>query len=298
MVTLNKKNELSVSKSSVLSTRGITLIELLLAMSLLTIIISVAGSMMIFSNKSQATVQIEYQIQSDMRLASEKLNQEIRYSSAVFMMNENQYRNSGDLKSDWNYVALSDDKTEIVQYLWNDSTGLHDKKVLVHAQDGILYGLSFKGVISDSKLVHFKLDGFTSGNTDSKVSVSTTLNAVNSAVVDDSGTNLAPSLALAYRADDIPDPDKVTVAVTMVLDKSGSMGYQMGGIGNGSTAIRMQVMKEKAKALIDIFAEMNNVYISLVPFSTNANNPGNFLNASTNKSALKNAIDGLNVSGL
>lgn len=297
MVTLNKKNELSVSKSSVLSTRGITLIELLIAMSLLTLIISVAGSMMIFSNKSQATVQIEYQIQSDMRLASEKLNQEIRYSSAVFMMNENQYRNSGDLKSDWNYVALCDDKTEIVQYIWNDSTGLHDKKVLVHAQDGILYGLSFKGVISDSKLVHFKLDGFTSGSTDSKVSVSTTLNAVNSAVVDDSGTNLAPSLALAYRADDIPDPDKVTVAVTMVLDKSGSMGYQMGGIGNGSTAVRMQVMKEKAKALIDIFAEMNNVYISLVPFSTNANNPGNFLNASTNKSALKNAIDGLNANG-
>lgn len=299
MVAIKKRKDIFLSLDNNQGTSGFTLIELIIAMAFLAVIITLAGTIMVFSNKAQAVVSKEFQIQSDMRIATEILNQEIRYSSAVFMMNENQYKNSSDIKSEWNYVVLSDDKKEVKHYLWDASSGTHKITSLVKAQDHLIFGLNFNGVNSDSKLVHFKLDGFSEGSSTAKISVSTTLNAINSAVVDDSGTLLAPSLALAYRSDDIPDPDKVTVAVTMVLDESGSMAYKMGGDGIGKDEIRTEVLKEKAKELIDTFSDMENVSISLIPFSTNANKAYDFLSPSisTNKVILKNRIDSLNKVG-
>ena len=273
---------------------GVTLIELILAVSIISIVISLAGTMMVFSTKSQATVSSEFQIQSDMRLASEILNQELRYSSAVFLLNENQFKDSSDLKSGWSYFALSDDDRAIVHYVWNESTSTHEQVSMVRAQNNTLYKLIFSDVDSDSRMINFKLDGYIEGSSESKASVSSVLNALNSAVVDNSGTLISPAIALAYRSDDIPDPEKVKIAVTMVLDKSGSMGYEIGG---GSTDIRISVMKEKAKELIDTFYDMDNVYISLIPFSGNANDPGAFLKVKDNKVSLKNSIDSLTASG-
>lgn len=273
---------------------GFTLIELIIAMSLIVIIVSLAVTMIIFSTKSQATVSREFDIQSDMRIASEIVNQELRYSTAVFMLNEHQFEDSSDLKSGWNYFTLSDDDREIVHYVWDKSTNTHRQESMVRAQDNLLYNLTFKGVDSDSRMINFELDGYIDGSSESKVSVSSVLNALNSAVVDDSGTPISPAVTLAYRSDDIPDPEKIKIAVTMVLDKSGSMGYQMGG---GNTDIRISVMKEKAKELIDTFADMDNVYVSLISFSTNANNPGAFLKAADNKVSLKNSIDSLVANG-
>lgn len=277
--------------------KGVTLVELIIVIAIIGIVISLAGTMMTFSIKSQAAVSKEFQIQSDMRLASEIINQELRYSSAVFMLNEHQYSDSSDLKSGWDYFTLSDDKKEIVRYVWDDSSSSHKKISLVKEQDNILYNLILDGVKEDSRMINFKLDGYFEGGSGTKVTVSTILNALNAAVVDNSGTPISPAITLAYRSDDIPDPEKVKVAVTMVLDKSGSMGYQMGGTGEGSSSIRISVMKEKAKELIDTFANMDNVYISLISFSTNANNPGPFLKASTNKIALQNSIDSLVANG-
>jgi prepilin-type N-terminal cleavage/methylation domain-containing protein len=273
---------------------GFTLIELIIAMSIVVVIISLAGTMMTFSTKSQAAVNREFQIQSDMRLASEILNQELRYSSAVFMLNGHQYEDSSDLKSGWSYFTLSDDDKEIVHYVWDKTANTHRQVIMVSAQDNILYSLHFNGVVSDSRMINFNLDGYIVGSSGSKVSVSSVLNALNSAVVDDSGTPISPAIALAYRSDDIPDSEKAKVAVTMVLDKSGSMGYAMGG---GNSDIRISVMMQKAKELIDTFASMDNVYISLIPFSTNANNPGAFLKAKDNQVSLGNSIDSLTASG-
>ena len=273
---------------------GFTLIELIIVMSIAIIIISSAGTIITFSMKSQAAVNKEFQIQSEMRLASEVLNQELRYSSAVFMLNEHQYQNSSNLKSGWSYFTLSDDDKEIVHYVWDKGAGVHKKVSMIKAQDDILFNMVFDGVITDSRMINFNLDVYTEGGGGTKLSVSSVLNALNAAVVDNSGTPISPAVTLAYRSDNIPNPENVRVAVTMVLDRSGSMGDQMGG---GNNAIRIQVMKEKAKELIDTFANMDNVYVSLIPFSTNANSPGSFVKAKDNKTSLKNSIDSLNANG-
>lgn len=276
------------------SKRGITLIELIIAISLVAMIIGTAGTIMVFSMRSQDVVSREYQVQADMRVASEVVNQQVRHATAVFMLNEDQFTDSGDLKDGWNYFALSDDQQEIVQYTWNEISGTHEVKELVKEQPNLFYGMSFHSVLSEERMVEFNLTGHLDNGGSVKVSISSILNALNSAVVDDSGTLMAPAIALAYRSEDIPDPEKIKVAVTMVLDKSGSMGYEM---GDGNTDIRMTIMKEKASELIDTFADMDNVYVSLVPFSANANNPGAFLKASDHKDALKTSINGLIANG-
>lgn len=284
-------------QTSVRFTNGVTLIELLITLSLLGVIILIASTMLIFSNRSQSVISKEFQIHSDMRVASEILNREIRYSSAIFLINENQFRDSRDVVNEWNYIAVSDERDEIIHYVWDESIGKHKPISLVKSSDGMLYGLDFHGVSSNSRLVNFTLSGYTKGSAQPKVSVSTTLNAINAAVVDDSSTMMAPSHTIAYRTDDIPDPDKINVAITLVLDTSGSMADKMGGTGPGKDEIRMPIMKEKAKELIDLFSEMSNVYISLIPFNTNANNPWPFVKAETNLVDLKNRVDGYVANG-
>lgn len=285
--------------------KGVTLIELIIAMSLLTMIIGIAGSLITFSSKSQAAISKEYQIQAEMRIASEIVNQQVRYSSAVFLLNKNQFKDAADRKKGWSYVTLSSDKKEIIHHIWDESADSHTPKTLVQAHDGLLYSLNFGDVINESKLVNFKIDGYFENSGSPKVSIESTLNALNSAVVDDSGTSLLPAVTLAYRLDDIPDADKIKVAVTMVLDKSGSMGFKMGGTGTNKDDVRMTIMKQEASKLIDTFKTMDNVYVSLIPFSTNANSPGDFKKADTpangsvlaNSETLKNSINGLNANG-
>ena len=274
--------------------RGFTLVELIIVIAFVSIIISTAGSMMVFSIRSQDVIEKEFQIQADMRLASEVVNQQVRYASAVFLLNSNQYTGSADLKEGWNYFVLSDDKSEIVHYSWNEISGTHDVSQLVKARDGVFYGLRFEGVHDKSQVVKYQLDGHFTDGGNVKVSIKSELNALNSVVVDDSGVGVLPSVSMAYRSEDIPDADKIKVAVTLVLDRSGSMGGIMGGTNND---IRLAVMKAKASELIDTFASMDNVYVSLIPFSTNANNPGAFLLAKDHKDALKTSISGYVANG-
>jgi prepilin-type N-terminal cleavage/methylation domain-containing protein len=275
------------------SNAGVTLIELIIVISLIGIIVAVATRMIVFSVNSQERISTEYQIQSDMRIASEVVNQEVRHASAVFMLNQDQYTDSSDLKDGWNYFATSDDHKEIVHYKWDEISGTHNISSLAEAQSGISYKLSFKRLNSDDKVVKFKLDGYLDRTGNPKVTIESMLDALNSVVVDDLGTTPNPAISLAYRSEDIPDPEKIKVAVTLVLDKSGSMGYQMGG---GNTDIRIDVMRTKSKELIDIFADMDNVYISLVPFSTYAD-AEDFKKAEDEAADLKSDINGLTAGG-
>ena len=278
--------------------RGLTLIELLISLSFVSIIIVLATTMLNFSNKSQTVIGDEFQLQSQMRIAAETLNQEVRYATAVFLMNENQFRSSSDLKNEWNYVALSDDKSEILHYVWDSTSRTHKRNVLVGKQNQLSYQLKFSGSTEDSKLVNFVLDGYASNTINPKATITTTLNAVNSVVVDDSGTLISPSYVLAYRSDETPTPDNLKVAVTLVLDESGSMAEKMGGSGVGKDEYRTNVLKEQAKELIDLFQGMSNVYVSIVPFSNNANGIGPFIKVEGIASEqLKTQINNLKTDG-
>ena len=66
------------------NSNGFTLIEVLLVLGLLSIIILVTTNILIFGVNTNKLTSKEYSLQSDLRRATEKTNELIRYSKAAF----------------------------------------------------------------------------------------------------------------------------------------------------------------------------------------------------------------------
>lgn len=293
--------------------RGFTLVEIIITCALVGVVAMAMMPMIRFAGRAQQITSEEYTIQAQMRTASESITQHMRHATVGFTVTEEQY-DSGRTAG-WSYFALENDNRRIMHYQWDPVTSSHVATTIVEEQPNVSYNLTFKQNQPGSKLIEFQLDGFVDGNEDFKMSVVSDLMALNSVVVQDSGTAMVPAVALAYREDDTPVPqtqvtqNPVKVAVALVLDTSGSMSFDMDGNEppgwpyygsippHDSGDVRIANLKAKANELIDKFADMGNVSISVIPFAANANNPGTFRDAATNAADLKSQISALNASG-
>jgi hypothetical protein len=120
--------------------------------------------------------------------------------------------------------------------------------------------------------------------------VKSEVEALNSLQIIDRGSIPNPSNTLAYRTD--PRPTELSdteAAVTMVLDKSGSMAWKMDGneIGRreNPNLSRMNKLKVEALRLIDGLSSNPNIYLSIIPFDSTANNPQAMLPVRVNDTA-------------
>jgi len=281
---------------------GFTLIEMIIVLALIGLVGSVAGSLINFSVKAEDVVEREYDLQAQVRHTSELLNNAIRDSSVTFTLPDAVFLSAK--KEKWNYFGI-EDKKEIVQYIYNPDTGSHDRKVIVAARDGILYNLYFASVVPGSKLVRYNLDVVRESGDSNAINIVSEVAALNSVAVDDGGSLSNPATAIAYRSDPSPKPEEVTtsnevrIAISLVLDDSGSMDFDMqgkkpGDWGFNSNQVRKNIMKNEAQKLIDQFADLGNIYVSVIPFATTANttsaNPGTMRDTTTEKAELKNEI--------
>ncbi|HWQ78554.1 MAG TPA: VWA domain-containing protein [Anaerovoracaceae bacterium] len=284
---------------------GFTLVELIVTIVLIGMVIGLANIFFNFSFLSEKKVEDEYDLQASMRQASEVLNNTIRNATVTFALPESVFE--GTKKAKWNYFGLEDGK-EIVQYTWDPSAGTHDRKVLLAADPGITYSLYFSQDQPGSKMLIFHLSCLPDGNDAKKIEIETELSALNSVAVDNGGSEDNPAVAIAYRSDPKPNPEvistqeEVTIAITLVLDDSGSMdfdmqGRQQGSHGFDSKNVRKTIMKAQAKKLIGDFAEMGNVMISIIPFADNADRTGAMLSSTAYKDQLLTKINGLDASG-
>lgn len=278
--------------------KGITLVEVILAIAIIGMVISLGTAMLIFSTRSHKIVDEEFQIQSNIRLTSQIISNYIKESSAIFMLNDTYFDNS-NLKNEWDYFALSEDKTQIIQYQWDSASNTHVANVLADSYSGVVYSLSFDKSNDDSLLGGFSLKAVGQSGA-VKASIQNELNALNSVVVDNSGNNSNPAVALAYRTQDIPDPSKPRISVTLVLDKSGSMAWNMAGdtITNGfnNSNSRFAIMKERTVDLLDELEGIGNVHVSVVPFDDDANKSGSYHNLyriNDYKSTLVDLVNGI-----
>lgn len=289
-----------MNKISYKNRHGFTLVELIIVLAIMGIVISLAGTMLVFSTRTHEVVAEEFQIQSDIRLASQVIGNYIRQSSAIFMLNETQF-DSSNLKDEWDYFSVSSDKSQVIQYKWDDTTKTHIPSILAKASPGVLYSLSFEKSIDDSLLGGFSLSATgASGNV--KVDIDNELDALNSVVVDNTGNFGNPSVALAYRTSDIPDPNKPRISITLVLDKSGSMAWNLAGdtITNGynNTNSRLYIMRDKTLDLINELESIGNVHVAVIPFDTNANKSGNYqtlYKIDANKNTIDDLVNGINI---
>ena len=292
-----------IKAASMNNKAGFTLVEIILTLVLIGIVMSVAALFLNFSYKAEKMTESEYDLQSEVRLATEMLNTSIRNSSVTFTLPDDVFLKAK--KDKWNYFGL-ENGNEIVQYQWNGAS--HDRKVLVKAKDGIKYNLYFEQNQPGSKLIEYNLEAVREGSDSKSIAVKSELAALNSITVDDGGSAANPATAIAYRSDPRPMPEEittkeeVTIAISLVLDDSGSMDFDMNGHEPGSwyfdsSKVRKTIMKTEANKLVDQFAGLGNIKVSVVPFATTANNPGNMLDATGNKETLKTRINGLDAVG-
>jgi uncharacterized protein YegL len=248
-------------------------------------------------------VENEFELQASMREASTILNNSIRKASVTFTLTKDVFEDEEPAEK-WNYFGV-EHGNEIVQYTWNGTD--HDREVLLTAADGITYNLYFKVIDPQKKLIQFNLECIQADNDREKITVETVLSALNSVAVDEGGSIDNPAAAIAFRSDPTPNPEVVTtqtevnIVVALVLDDSGSMDEDMSGKSPGdwgfnSSNVRKTIMKSKACALIDDFAE-SNFQVCVIPFATNADRAGTIMSCEDNAAALKTTINSLNASG-
>lgn len=277
--------------------KGFTLIELIIAMALLGLIVLGSFSMLNFGNRVHRMTVDEYQLQSSVRMAMEKTNKIIRYSTALFAIPETSFKET-NLSSGWNYIGVSDDKKEIVNYQWDNTLSRHVKEVIVPTQANVIYNLRFEKTNPQEKdnLLKFFIEVSVDGSSFKKMDIGSELETLNTLQIISYGSAANPATAIAYKGEE--RPDSVVGHIAMVLDNSGSMANNMAGSDSGATNTRrIAILKTEAKNIIDEFAKESNIDISLVPFSTSANNPKPFRNASINTADLKTDVDNLNALG-
>jgi prepilin-type N-terminal cleavage/methylation domain-containing protein len=289
---------------------GFTLIELIIASSLMLVVLASAFSMMFFGNRVFSKSTDEYDIQAALRTAVETTNQNVRYSSAVFTIPSTTF--PATLTEEWNYFGLQNSPdgigNEIVEYKWNGTS--HVKRVIMPAKAGTTYSLSFEKVIDTSgtptpnTISQNNLLSYTIGVSVSGASnrlIASELGSLNSQqVVDQVG---GTGVAIAYRTDDraplTVEQTYVRAQVAMVLDRSGSMSENMDDISSGITvtSTKMKILQRVAKDMVAKLARQDNIDISLIPFSTNANYPREFINAYFNLAELNYDIDDMSPDG-
>lgn len=282
--------------------KGVSLIELLIAIGFVSIIVLLSFSLLRFTKKAYTLGNDEFELQANMRITASKVNDMVRYSTAVFTIPESSFRED-NLTNGWNYfgVMKQDDETFIVNYIYDNEKNSHIKTIILPNKEGYIYNTEFRKIKphDEDNLIQFTIEALSSDQLDDhgypikKHIIVSELEGLNALQIIDNGTIVNPSVALAYRGDE--RDNSVVGHVAMVLDTSGSMAKKLDG-SSGSPS-RISILQTEAKKLINEFAQENNIDISLVPFASSANNPYPFRNARTETSQLLNDIDSFTAVG-
>ncbi|MEA5095472.1 MAG: prepilin-type N-terminal cleavage/methylation domain-containing protein [Sedimentibacter saalensis] len=281
-------------------TRGFTLIEVILAVALLSFVIIIASNMFFLGNNAQKFTMTEYTLNSDLRKVTEKTNSIVRYSKAVFAVPYTFVDSTDVMDPDWDFLMVSDDGKRIVTMEYDEVAAKHVEKTVVEEHENLVYELFFEKdtAAKTDNILKYKINAYTTDDDGNKLSpgspklvFETTVESVNSIQVVDKGTAAAPSIALAYRDDGhTSGKGKNQIAyVTVIVDNSGSMlanpdgDYRYDRRGNRMEYNESRITKLREAlvgstgnpngGIINQFAKEENIFISLVPFSTTANYP-------------------------
>ena len=288
--------------------KGVTLVELILALALISIIITIGTNIFLIGNKAQKAVVLEADLQANTRLVSEQINNITRFATKIHTIPRSsfQYSNDGFRDPITSYIGITKEGHVVI-----DEPGLSGQprkiQYLAKKQEGIEYEIVFDKVLDadgneTDKLLSFsivgKRDGKIVNEIVSKVDV---LNSIN---IEHLGTPGDPAVAIAYSMVDPGSQEWIEMSpdayITLVLDKSGSMAWDMDGIEYSTNQKRIEILKDKALKMVDRLAALDfNIYVSVVPFSNNANNPHDFKNLqdATQLNEVKAIINNLNANG-
>lgn len=269
--------------------KGLTAIELILAVMIFATTIGVILSMIKFSVNSSAIHTLEFNLQSNIRLAVETVSDRVQSSAAVFTIPTGSFR-TDNLSNDWDYFGLTDDRKQIVEYAYRQSGTIwsHQTRVLASAEPNTHYNITFSRELNEAtEVIAFTIEIKDDDNGEVLKSLTKKVSAVNALQIVDRGTASQPAVGLAYRGTerDFSNTYKPVFGnVTLVVDVSGSMNDSLDGYSYPLEEDRRITSVENAlvgyykggkyvEGLISRFAKFGDIKLSFVPFSTTANYP-------------------------
>ncbi|WP_313127285.1 hypothetical protein [Proteiniclasticum ruminis] len=272
--------------------RGITLIELILSLALVSLVIMLSTNILMVGMKSQDLSVKEYAVQSEMRIAAERTNEIVRYSKAVFAVPKSFVSSESTMDPGWSYLMTSLDGKRIVTMEYDEDLSKHVERTIVNESEDKFYYIVFdkNDSANSDTVISYQIYSYRKDHnghkTDEKLIYETTLETINAIQIVDKGTDSSPSVALAYRSDgQTSGKGKNQIAyITIVIDVSNSMNLTPAGGGSTSsetTNSRISRVRtalygdgtSNGKGIIQMFSKEENVFISLVPFANTANFP-------------------------
>jgi prepilin-type N-terminal cleavage/methylation domain-containing protein len=290
------------------SRKGVTLLELILALALIGIVITIGTNIFIVGNKAQKASITEADMQANTRLLSEQINNITRFATKTHTIPSSSFQYSEDGVRDpiTSYIGIT--KAGHVVIDEPGETGQPRKiQYIAKKQEGIDYEIVFDKVLgADGKEMDTVLSFSIVGKRDGKIvnEIVSKVDVLNSINIEHLGTLSDPAVAIAYSMIDPGSQEWIEMSpdayIALVLDKSGSMAWDMDGPSVPVNNKRITILKEKALKMIDRLAALDfNIYVSVVPFSDNANNPNDFKNLQDDDelNEVKTIINNLNANG-
>ena len=269
--------------------RGFTLLEVMLTIMIMSLVYLVVSNVFTLTIRTNRIANNEFDLQSNMRVVSESLNQSIKFSPAVFTLKKETFEK--EKKPGWRYFGIEEEKDalgnstgtkQVVEYIpiiekeevingetvitYKTDAPTHTRKLLIDEPEDTNFNLYFTKDISaeNGKLLEFVIEGIQDNSIQRKMTVKTQLQALNAMVVEHAGN---PAVAIAYK-EEVPGKrvkgtQEAYAVITIVLDKSGSMGASMSG------KTRIAILNEKTNKLIsDLKDAGDKIYVRIIPYDT------------------------------
>ncbi len=260
--------------------KGVTLIEFLLAALIGVTVIMVIGSILFFSLQTLPHSEREYDVQQALRMSADVATKKIESATTLFLLPD-QKLSDADLKPHWNYLGLSADGTEIVNYIYDKDSGAHSKQILARGNLAFIYDF-VASKRADSNIIDFAISA-TNQATSAVKTLTVSARPINANYIDAPTLGTQLSYAFAYRDRQIAD-EKTVAAVSILVDASASMNDDLAGNLTVDDSAKRIVAVENAllghadkqnvvKGIINEFSAENAVEMALIPFNLTANIP-------------------------
>lgn len=269
--------------------RGFTLLELILTIALIGIVTSIAYNFLIFGARAHQLAIDEFEVQSSTRIFAENVNKITRFATSTHTVPKSSFQDLNHRDPNWSYIGIDKHGDVILDEPGSTLEAGRRITTIAKKTDGIAYSVSFLPVYRfdgsrHDTLMKFVIDGYKNGN--KVMEMSSEIEVMNSHQIEHRGSLGDPAVALSFTNIDRDSPEFINVSpdahIAMVIDVSGSMDWAMGGQGQSGDK-RIIILKEKALNMVDKLSNMGfDIYVTIVPFSNNGDNPSQIKNINRN----------------